>query len=86
MALPLCAQVKFAQTSEKIDIEINGKTFSTFVIGGEAPKPYLAPMRTADGVVIARRFPMEKVEKRGIMHITVGCGSRMGTSTGLTTG
>jgi len=62
MALPLCAQVKFAQTSEKIDIEINGKTFSTFVIGGDAPKPYLAPMRTAEGVVITRRFPMEKVE------------------------
>jgi len=62
VALPMCAQVKFTQSPEKIEIEINGKPFSTFYIGGEAPKPYLAPLRTADGMVITRRFPMEKIE------------------------
>lgn len=62
MALPLCAQVKFAQSPDKIEIEIDGKPFSTFYIAGEAPKPYLAPLRSADGLVVTRRFPMEKIE------------------------
>lgn len=62
VSLPLCAQVKFTQTQDHIDIEIDGKPFSTFVVGGEAPKPYLAPIRSADGMVVTRRFPMEKVE------------------------
>jgi hypothetical protein len=61
-ALPLCAQVKFSQSAGKIDVEIDGKPFTTFYSGGEAPKPYLAPLRTAAGLVITRRFPMEKVE------------------------
>ncbi len=62
LALPLCAQVKFTQSAGKIDIEINGKPFSTFYVGAEAPKPYLAPLRTADGTVITRGYPMEKIE------------------------
>lgn len=61
-ALSAGAQVKFTQSAEQIAIEIDGKPFSTFHIGGEAPKPYLAPLTTADGVVVTRRFPMEKIE------------------------
>lgn len=61
-ALPLCAQVKFTQSPDRIEIEIDGKPFSTFYIAGDAPKPYMAPLRSADGVVVTRRFPMEKVE------------------------
>ncbi len=60
--LPLCAQVKFNKTPERIEIQIDGKPFSTFYVGGEIPKPFLAPLRSADGVVVTRRFPMEKVE------------------------
>lgn len=60
--LPLCAQVKFTQAPDHIEIEIDGKPFSTFHIAGEAPKPYLAPLRSADGLVVTRRFPMEKIE------------------------
>lgn len=61
LALPLCAQVKFSQTPGKIEVEINGKPFTTFFAGGDAPKPYLAPLRSADGSVITRRYPMESV-------------------------
>jgi hypothetical protein len=61
-ALPLCAQVKFTQAPDRITIEIDGKPFSTFYVGGEAPKPYLAPLRSADGLVVTRRYPMEKVD------------------------
>ena len=62
LALPLCAQVKFTQTPGKIEVSIDGKPFTTFFSGGDAPKPYLAPLRSADGLVITRRFPMESVE------------------------
>jgi hypothetical protein len=61
LVLPLCAQVKFTQTPGKIEVLIDGKPFATYVSGGDSPKPYLAPMRTADGAVITRRFPMESV-------------------------
>ncbi|WP_321473822.1 PmoA family protein [uncultured Paludibaculum sp.] len=61
LALPLCAQVKFSQTPGKLEITIDGKPFSTFYAGGDAPKPYLAPLRTADGLIVTRRYPMESV-------------------------
>jgi len=61
-ALPLAAQVKFTPAAEKIDVEIDGKPFTTFYIAGDdAPKPYLHPLRMADGLIITRRFPMESV-------------------------
>ena len=60
--LPLAAQVKFTQSPGKVDVTIDGKPFTTFYAGGEAPKPYLAPLRSAEGLVVTRRFPMEKIE------------------------
>ncbi len=61
-ALPLAAQVKFTPAAEKIDVEIDGKPFTTFYISGDAaPKPYLHPLRMADGLIVTRRFPMESV-------------------------
>lgn len=62
-ALPLAAQVKFTPAADKIDIDIDGKPFSTFYISGEAaPKPYLHPLRMADGLIMTRRYPMEQVQ------------------------
>ena len=59
-AMPLAAQVKFTPAAEKIDVEIDGKPFTTFYISGEAaPKPYLHPLRMADGLIMTRRYPME---------------------------
>jgi hypothetical protein len=58
-ALPLGAQVKFTKSADKIDIAINGGPFSTFYFAGEAPKPYLAPLRAADGTQITRPLTME---------------------------
>jgi hypothetical protein len=60
-ALPLAAQVKFTPSAGKIDIEIDGKPFSAFFFGDDAPKPYLHPLRMADGLIVSRRFPMEQV-------------------------
>jgi hypothetical protein len=59
-ALPLCAQVKIAQQGkEKISVEIDGKPFSEFFIGPETHKPYLAPLRSAAGIVVTRAYPMD---------------------------
>jgi len=56
--LPLSAQVHFVP--QKLDINIDGKPFTTFWAGEGANKPYLWPLRSADGKVITRRWPMEK--------------------------
>ena len=59
VTLPLCAQVKITQQGkEKISVEIDGKPFTDFYIGPETAKPYLHPLRTADGKVVTRGFPM----------------------------
>src|SRR5215471_2062296 len=59
LALPLWAQVKITQQGkEKISVEIDGKPFTDFYIGPETEKPYLHPLRTADGKIVTRGFPM----------------------------
>jgi hypothetical protein len=59
MTLPLWAQVKITQQGkEKISVEIDGKPFTDFYIGPETAKPYLYPLRTADGKIVTRGFPM----------------------------
>jgi hypothetical protein len=59
VALPLAAQVKITQQgSTKVAVEIDGKPFTDFYIGPEAQKPYLHPLRTADGKIVTRQFPM----------------------------
>lgn len=65
-----CAQVKFEQKPASIDIAIDGKPFSTFYYGPDTPKPYLHPLRSAGGVIVTRRWPMENVagESRDHQH------------------
>ena len=59
LTLPLCAQVKITQQGkDKISVEIDGKPFTDFYIGPQTAKPYLHPLRTADGKVVTRGFPM----------------------------
>ncbi len=59
LTLPLCAQVKITpQGKDKVSVEIDGKPFTDFYVGSAAPKPYLHPLRAADGTVVTRGFPM----------------------------
>ena len=59
LTLPLCAQVKITpQGKDKISVEIDGKPFTDFYIGADTAKPYLHPLRTADGKMVTRGFPM----------------------------
>jgi hypothetical protein len=58
---PLTAAVSLTRVGDTVHIEIDGKPFSDFFFGADAPKPYLNPLRAASGKIVTRRFPMEKV-------------------------
>jgi len=64
LSLPalVTAQVKFTKHADKIDVAIDGKPFTTFYYAGDAPKPYLHPLRAASGKIVTRMYPMEQVE------------------------
>ena len=59
----------FGQTPDQIDIQLDGKPFTTFHAGVDAGKPYLAPLRSASGKIVTRRFPMENVEGESRDHV-----------------
>jgi methane monooxygenase PmoA-like len=57
-ALPASAQVKLTQGPEQIAVDIDGKPFTVFHIGGkDLNRPYLHPLRTASGKIVNRSFP-----------------------------
>jgi hypothetical protein len=69
-AVCLTAQVRLSQ--DQITINVDGKPFTTFHYGLEGGKPYLAPLRSASGKIVTRRFPMEELagESRDHVHHT----------------
>ena len=56
------ANVSFEKADGRIDVSIDGKPFTTLYFGPETPKPYLHPLRAADGTIVTRLYPMEEVE------------------------
>jgi len=60
-ALPLAAQIAFEKKDGAVQVTIDGKPFTTFYYDTAAPKPYLAPLLTADGKRVTRLYPMETV-------------------------
>lgn len=62
-AVPAFGQVEIKQAdSDHLTITINGQPFTNFYSGNTFPKPFLAPLRTASGLVVTRKYPMENVE------------------------
>ncbi|MBV8071319.1 MAG: PmoA family protein [Acidobacteriaceae bacterium] len=47
--------------NDHVSITINGQPFSNLYIGAEHTTPFLAPLRSPDGAIVSRRFPMETV-------------------------
>ena len=43
---------------DQIDVLVGGKPFTTYCFGPAAAKPYLFPLRSAQGTVVTRSFPM----------------------------
>jgi methane monooxygenase PmoA-like len=61
-AWPAAAQVKIAQSAEQIAVEIDGRPFTVFYIGGkDLNRPYLHPIRAASGKIVNRSFPAGQV-------------------------
>jgi hypothetical protein len=52
--------VELKRSDNQIEVLIGGQPFTTFYYGPEAPKPYLHPLRSAQGIVVTRGFPMRK--------------------------
>ncbi|MBI4191701.1 MAG: PmoA family protein, partial [Betaproteobacteria bacterium] len=52
--------VKMKRQGNRVEVSIGGQPFTAFYFGPEAPKPYLHPLRSAQGVVVTRGFPMRK--------------------------
>ena len=52
--------VQMKRDGNRVEVTIGGQAFTTFYFGPEAPKPYLHPLRSAQGIVVTRGFPMRK--------------------------
>jgi hypothetical protein len=62
-------QVAFQATgTDRISISIDGQPFSVFYIGTSYPKPFLAPLRSASGLIVTRQYPMQQIEGESRDH------------------
>jgi hypothetical protein len=62
LGLPLAAEIKVSPSADRIEVVVDGKPFTTFFVGADAPKPYLHPLRSASGKIVTRGYPMENIE------------------------
>src|SRR3954453_6215217 len=44
---------------QRVDITVDGKPFTSYIYPTTIKKPVLYPIRTADGVVVTRGFPLD---------------------------
>lgn len=52
------AQVTLTQRPNQVAVDIDGKPFTVFYIGGaDLNRPYLYPLRSASGKIVSRSFP-----------------------------
>lgn len=59
-AMLLNAGVSFRAGTDSVDVLIDGKPFTTFHYEAKWDKPFLHPLRTASGVIVTRRWPVEQ--------------------------
>src|SRR5689334_6789513 len=52
--------VKLTRHGNQIQVLIDAKPFTTYYFGHEAPKPYMHPLRSAQGTIVTRGWPMVK--------------------------
>jgi hypothetical protein len=50
--------VKFERQADSVEVLIGGKAFTTYYFGRKSPKPYMSPLRSAQGTIVTRGFPM----------------------------
>lgn len=61
-AQPAGLPVEISQDGDHINVAINGQPFTNFYTGDPYPKPFLHPLHSADGRIVTRAFPMQKVD------------------------
>lgn len=64
-AIILAAPVELKQSSDRIEIAIGGKPFTTYYFSPDVAKAYLMPLQTASGLVISRPFPIGNDVSKG---------------------
>lgn len=52
--------VELRRSGNQVEVLIGGKPFGTYYFGPEYPKPFIHPLRSAQGTVVTRGFPMRK--------------------------
>ena len=50
--------VELARTSDRVDVSIAGRPFTTYYFSSDVAKPYFQPLRTAQGTIVTRDFPV----------------------------
>jgi len=50
--------VELKHHGSQVDVRIGGKPFTAFYFDAKIPKPYMHPLRSAEGIVVTRGFPM----------------------------
>lgn len=53
--------VSFERHADRIEVTLGGQPFTALFFSSAATKPYLHPLRAADGTVVTRSYPMEEV-------------------------
>lgn len=53
-------RVKLMRHGDQIEVQIGDRTFTTYYFGSESPKPYLHPLRSVQGTIVTRGWPMVK--------------------------
>ncbi len=53
--------VSFERHADRIEVKLGGQPFTALFFSSAATKPYLHPLRAADGTVVTRSYPMEEV-------------------------
>ena len=55
-------KVEFVKSENKIDVNIGGKLFTSYIYGDEMPKPSLVHIKTPSGIEVSRRYPLTELE------------------------
>ena len=60
--------VAIAVQKSQIDVSIGGKPFTTYYVGDAVAKPYLMPLRSAQGTIVTRGYPVGNEVPPGAEH------------------
>jgi len=50
--------VELQRKGDRVDVLIRGRPFTTYFFPSEVTKPYLQPLRSAQGTILTRDFPV----------------------------